>query len=131
MTAYTPDVVRTIIRNAGRMPPEEIARDCGVSLNLVERVAREQGVDLRIPRERLENDTYRPSAAGRRACRDVQVTIHLQPADIDEIMAAGAVVGLTRNAAIRRLIENARAKYLIEALVRLPAPARRNGEGGA
>lgn len=132
LAPFTPDTLRTIRRNAGKVPVEQLARDCGISPDFLERVARQHGIDLRLRTAPQDDPSYQPSAAGLRAHRprDAQITIHLDQAVLDEVAAVGAGVGISRNTAIRRLVENAYAKYLIEGLVRLPAPApsRRGGD---
>lgn len=69
--SLTPDTIATIKRNSGKMPVERIATACGISVGLVERIAREQGWSLRLRPARDVSELPSPRAPIERRGRDL------------------------------------------------------------
>lgn len=79
--SLTPDTINTIKRNAGKLPPEQIARACGVSLGLVERIAREQGISLRLHSQPVAPTAIFAQRVALPDRRSEHFTVSLRPAD--------------------------------------------------
>lgn len=133
----THDTLGVIRRNAGRVPKAEIAKSLGWNESYLERVARDHGYDLRmvvdrpageqphpITRSRAVREPLRRGPARRHPAhlRSEQVSFAMMPSDLALIEATANAFGLKRAAVLGRIIENARARGLIEDLARLPAP---------
>ncbi len=117
----TPDTLKVIRRNAGRVLPHEIARSLGWTTSQLERVCRDRMIDLAVAPVAPTAPAYFPRA-DRRDVRSEQVTIALLPCDIEAIEAIGRDIGQRRARVISRIIENARARGLLADLAKLPAP---------
>lgn len=120
MTAFTPDTIRNIGRYAGILPPQTIADRLGLALSFVERVAREQGFDLRIappasampqaaPQSLHPHRTRLPASERRHT-----IGITLRAADLD-MMREKAAERFTRPAVfLAQIIEGAIARGKID-----------------
>lgn len=139
--SLTPDTINTIRRNAGKIPPEQIARDCGVSLGLVERIAREQGFDLRI-RATPGNPDIFPRAPIERQRRNlplderriVTITVSLSEASAATLRAKAHERVVRPSAMFRQILEGAIVLGKIDELARAsksyrPGDAAGSGEG--
>lgn len=124
---FTPATLGTIRRNAGRMPPAQLAAELGWSLGRLERVARENGYSLKCREpEAPALHIARPEGVARRHVdpdkRSVQVSTWVYPADRAALDAVAGALGITRSRVLTRLVEAARARHLLADLTRLPAP---------
>lgn len=136
LQGFSRDTIRTIAKNAGKMPKDKIARDLCISIGFLERIAREHGIDLRMVEDR--NDHPAPFSAyeaerGKRSralpSRTDRVELSLFPAVMREIDRLANTFGLRRATAVARVVENAAHRGLLEDLIRLPAPTPDREEG--
>jgi hypothetical protein len=129
---FTRNTIRTIARNAGRVPKEQMARDLSLPVSLIERVAREQGIDLRLrvappdardlPTLTLRELRTRGHREPAGHIRSKVVTFALMPDDFEIVEASAAENGIRRARVVTRAIENAIRRGIFADLVRLPAP---------
>ena len=129
---FTRDTIRTIARNAGKVTKEQMSRDLSLSVALIERLAREQGIDLRLriaPPDARDLPTFTPHdprLRGRRETSDhvhtAQLNCRLTSSDFDVIEARAAELGIRRATVVTRLIENIIRRNLLADFTSLPAP---------
>ncbi len=130
-TPFNRDALNTIRRNAGRVPPTQMAAALGWPLSQLERVARDHGLDIVI--RPAPSEPYRAplsaaqveSAAGPRVrgiARSISASTTLFVSDSELIDTIGRRHGLTRSRVLSRIIENARARGILSELAHLPAP---------
>ena len=119
-SAYTPDAIRTIIRNAGRVPPERIAADLGWPLARVERIAREQNLDMRVaPPSPPPTATAiaEDLAFRRKEGRYGNITVNLSHTDHQTMLAKAKDANLRRATLLAALIKGALATGVFDSLV--------------
>jgi hypothetical protein len=129
---FTRNTIRTIARNAGRVPKEQMARDLSLPVSLIERVAREQGIDLRLrvaPPDARDLPTltaYDVRLRGHREpsgeVRRRAITFWLTQGDFEAIEIRAAELGVRRARVITRAIENAIRRGMLADITVLPAP---------
>jgi hypothetical protein len=104
----TPDTLRTIRRNAGRVPPAAIAGALGWPVPQLERIARTNGIDLRIATKPEDDIPEQATAAGNTlhdpTKRSVNVSINLEPSDYDLIVAKSKEHNLKRATLLAALV---------------------------
>lgn len=130
---YTRDLIRTIGRNAGKVPKHVMANSLGISVSFLERIAGEHGYDLRLietpPFDPFSTGSAHNPAAQRSDRHSESVTTTLMPRDLVLIDQLAARYGIARARVISRIIERARDRGIIDELARLPALMPTSGEG--
>lgn len=132
--SLTPDTINTIKRNAGKIPPEQIARDCGISLGLVERIAREQGVSLRLHGKPIVPTPTFATRVELRDRRSEHFTVSLRAADAKVARDKAAERFTSPSDLVSSVFEGALARGKIDEMVSAsksyrPGDAAGNGEG--
>lgn len=118
MTApLTRETLANIRKNAGRVPPIRIAESLGWTLPQLERVAHQRQIDLKLEPVHPDDAPEPPRQYDRR------IAFSLGGRDLGRIEELAARYYLPRAGIVRRVIENARARGLLDELARLPAPA--------
>ncbi len=122
---HNPSTLGTIRRNAGRMPAAQLARELGWSLTRLERVARENGYDLRQDDDPPALSVAEPPGHGRNynpRTRCVSVNVLLYPADAAALDILARDNGIRRSRVVSRMVENARRDGVLPDLARRPSP---------
>jgi hypothetical protein len=121
MTApLTRDTINTIKKNAGRVPATQIAASLGWPLDRVERVAREQGYDLRVDAPQptpIEQLTAAGNPFRKAESRYGNITVNLSNADYETMVAKAKEHKLRRATLFAALVKGALASGTLDALV--------------
>lgn len=123
---HTRDTLGTIRRNAGKLPAAQLAEELGWSLSRLERVARDNGYDLKCRPQDEPSPTWLTVVSRSQTLnpntRCVSVNVLLYPADVAALDIVARDNGIRRSRVISRLVENARAHGVLPDLARRPAP---------
>jgi hypothetical protein len=129
---FTRETLGTIRKNAGKMPKDELARSVGVTVSFLERVAREQNIDLspvveHVPDQREPSGTKIEPRPSRRQPQPRNhhteyVSAAFRASDVDLMDRLASEHRIRRSRVITRVFENARARGLLADLASVPAP---------
>jgi hypothetical protein len=118
---YTPDVVqRTIAKNAGRVPPQQIADALGWPLPRLERVAHRHEIDLRLFSRRESDRAGTPTYAVRVSLADRRSEhfgVKLRPADAAILRVKAGERFTNPSDILARVFEGAVARGKVDELI--------------
>lgn len=133
---YTRDAIQTIKKNAGRVPPAEIAATLGWTVPQLERIAAKHEIPLRLfirdaatpesdPRRPNPHYSHKHTRVAPDKLRSIQVTCNLRKANVSTIDQVAAERFLKRSRVAMYIIEGALARGIVDDLVNAALDADR------